>query len=1140
MVNGALPSNGVGRLLAMSFSARKSFFQPLHLVVLRLALCPFLLMLSSCPVNARGLRVSDKGGGINRRAPSLQPSRLTPLEILKPRATRLKPLLRFRINEQPARDSAANAAQAETLEKDAQTLAAKWTEASLRQALEKYAAALSLWQSTGDARNVLRTLDAMGRIQISLSEYKAALAVYEEELKLSQDSSDKARALNGISSAYTYVGEQKRALVYCTRALQLSQGAGDYQGQAESLLNLGEIQYFSGEIQKAQRTFEEALSLYPHPDWRDKALTLVNLGYVHFDLRDMDKAIDHYEQALAQSRSQGDRRVEAFALTAIGAVNSYLGNKQTALDYQNQAVALFRTIGDRNGEGVALNGLGYVYRNLAEYQKSLECYLRAMQLFQVLGNREYENFTITRVGKAYQGLGDNAKALEYYRLALARAAHYSQTRAQALNSIGSVLAEMRQPAEALVHYRQSLALFRAVEDKMGEASLLNSIGEVYLSFGKRVEALNSYRQALSISRTVRDRRGEVSVLRNIAQTQFVNGEYNEARQTVETSLSIIESLRAEVGSANLRSSYFSSVREHYELYIDILMQLDKSQPEGRFAEKAFSVSEMARARSLLELLTEAQLDIRQGVDPLLLEQARELQQKLNIKAERHTQLIGSRTEEAAEIDHDISQLTDQYDQLEVQIKLKSPRYAALIQPQPLTLPQVQQQILDDNSILLEYMLGEQKSYLWAVTRAEVSTYELAGRAEIERTARSVYNLLTANQPQPGETFEQTQERIRLANVQLPAEVGNLSRLLLSPVASKLGTKRLLVIPDGALQYIPFQILTTVSQPSHVGSETVRRVESRPLLLDHEIVNEPSASTLALLISETTSRKQASRTVAVFADPVFEPDDSRISFPKPTGELATSQTPKTASQRSLPEMGSAKAGQGLPRLQASRQEADAIMSVTPWWSGFKAVDFEANRATAMKPNLSDYRIVHFATHAFLNDEHPELSGVVLSMFDQKGQPQDGFLRLHDIYNLKLPVDLVVLSACNTGLGKDVRGEGLIGLTRGFMYAGASGVVASLWKVDDDATAELMQYFYRFMLKDGLTPAAALRQAQITMSQQKRWQSPYYWAGFVIQGQYTQSERTSHFPIPHLALWLIAGAFLSAVAIYVLRRRRRIIV
>ena len=210
------------------------------------------------------------------------------------------------------------------------------------------------------------------------------------------------------------------------------------------------------------------------------------------------------------------------------------------------------------------------------------------------------------------------------------------------------------------------------------------------------------------------------------------------------------------------------------------------------------------------------------------------------------------------------------------------------------------------------------------------------------------------------------------------------------------------------------------------------------------------------------------------------------------------------------------------------------------TSLKAVGFDANRARIFGPELSNYRVIHFATHGLINNEHPELSGIVFSLFDSQGRSQDGFLRLHDIYNLHMPADLVVLSACSTGLGKDVRGEGLISLTRGFMYAGASGVVASLWKVDDDATAELMKLFYEGLFKKGLSPAAALREAQLRMSQQKAWQSPYYWAGFVIQGRYDEKvsgNQFSYLTAPRIATLVGVVLSLSLVTIIVFLRRRR---
>jgi CHAT domain-containing protein len=364
-------------------------------------------------------------------------------------------------------------------------------------------------------------------------------------------------------------------------------------------------------------------------------------------------------------------------------------------------------------------------------------------------------------------------------------------------------------------------------------------------------------------------------------------------------------------------------------------------------------------------------------------------------------------------------------------------------------------------------------------------------------------------------------------------------MLLGPVADQLGTKRLLIVAEGALQYLPFGALPA---PAKGDAETRGRGDAAiPLIVEHEIVSLPSASALAVLRREIQDRKAAGKTVAVLADPVFEADDPRVMRDAGTRRhgdaeteanrqnakrlnppasplrrvpaspssrvpgsprrcVALSPTPTTDLHRALRDVGISRDGLGIPRLLSTRQEAEAIMSVAPAGAGMKATDFKASRTTATSPELGQFRIVHFATHGLLNSENPELSGLVLSLVDEQGKPQDGFLRLHDIYNLNLPADLVVLSACNTALGKEVRGEGLVGIVRGFMYAGAARVVASLWKVDDEATAELMKRFYEQMLQRGMTPAAALRAAQVDMWQQKKWRSPYYWAAFVLQGEW----------------------------------------
>ena len=431
----------------------------------------------------------------------------------------------------------------------------------------------------------------------------------------------------------------------------------------------------------------------------------------------------------------------------------------------------------------------------------------------------------------------------------------------------------------------------------------------------------------------------------------------------------------------------------------------------------------------------------------------------------------------------------QYQQVESQLRSSSPAYAALTQPQKLGVSEIQS-LLDTNSLLLEYSLGEGKSYVWAVTAKSLRAYVLPKGLEIEAAARRVYDLLTLKNRIAN---KESDDRADTAERKYVEAANKLSEMVIGPVAHLLTGKRLLIVSDGALQYIPFAALP---MPGN-------RAGSVPLIVKHEIINLPSASVLAELRRQQIGRRKASMTVAVLADPIFDPTDERLKkLP-----LQKSSSSASSSRQDNDVIRSAKdldltigANPYLSRLLYTRNEADAVMAVTPPGKGMLAVDFDASRAVATSPALAKYRIVHFATHGIINNRHPELSGLVLSLVNKQGKPQDGFLKLQDIYSMKLPVDLVVLSGCDTGLGEQISGEGLLSLTRGFMYAGAIRVVASLWSVSNVATASLMADFYRAMERDGMRPAAALRVAQIHMWRQKQWSSPYYWAAFQIQGDW----------------------------------------
>jgi CHAT domain-containing protein/Tfp pilus assembly protein PilF len=789
---------------------------------------------------------------------------------------------------------------------------------------------------------------------------------------------------------------------------------------------------------------------------------------------EMQKALEKYNEALPISRAIGNRSGDAGTINNIGMIYRRLGETQKALEKLNEALPIWRAVGNRTGEALTLNSIGLVYDSLGETQKALEKYNEALALRQVVGDRRGEATTLNNIGAVYQLLGETQKAME--------------------------------------NYNKALPIFLAIGDRAGKALTLNNIGTAYRSLGETQKALDKYNEALPIFHAVGDRNGQASALINIARVEQTLGNLTQARQNIEQAISLIESLRADTASQELRASYLDSQQEFYRSYIDILMQMHKQNPDTAFDAAAFTVSERARARSLLELLVESRADIRQGVDSSLLERERFMRQRLNAKAAAQVSLLNRKhtPEQADAAAKEIASITTEYEELRAQIRAISPRYGALTQPQPLNLAEIQQQTLDSDTLLLEYSLGDTASYLFVVSQNSITSYQLPKRGEIEAATRRVQELLTAPQPRPGETEAKRQARIKEARANYWPQAAALSRTLLGPAASQLNAKRLIIVTDGALQYLPFGALPAPGAEGRGDKETLRQRDREtrrqgksplstphsplpiPLIVNNEIVHLPSASALAVLRRELAGRQPAAKAVAVLADPVFSADDARV---KPGNKAQAGKEAPSDLTRAVSDMGGE-----LRRLLMTRDEAETILSVTPRNGGFAALDFRANRATATGDELSNYRIVHFATHSLLNSEHPELSGLVLSLVDEQGQPQDGFLRMHEIFNLRMPADLVVLSACQTGLGKELKGEGLVGLTRGFMYAGAARVVASLWEVNDAATAELMKRFYRRMLRDGMRPAAALREAQIEMWKSPQWQSPFYWGGFILQGEW----------------------------------------
>jgi tetratricopeptide (TPR) repeat protein len=702
------------------------------------------------------------------------------------------------------------------------------------------------------------------------------------------------------------------------------------------------------------------------------------------------QAVEKYQQALSLWQSIGDKGMAAYQLHEMSVIYGDIGEFQKAFDSYNQALELYKSIDDTRGAAIVLNNVGYLYGQLGEHQKAIDFYQQALDASYALSRPGDEPIELANIGSEYSAMGEFKKALDIHlqMLALRQANGNRRGQAITLNNIANCYEHLGDRPKALDFYMQALALVPFVNDTFYSATVIYHAGTINLDLGEHEKALKYLNQALQLRQTIGDRNGKAASLWQIARLERDRGNLPEARKRIEEALVAVESLRNNVKSQKLRASFLASVRRYYEFDIDVLMRLHKQHPTQGFDQAAFQISERGRARSLLELLTEANAQIRHDVDPQLVQREATLRKALLNKAAAQLDLLrGAHTDEQAKaIAGELDSLSTEFEQLQAQIRQKSPRYAALTQPVPLSAAEVQKDLLDDNTLLLEYALGDEISFAWVISPDSIKSFELPGRAKIETAARRVYDLVATS-------TNASQKEDPLGQFQVAAN--NLSEMIIGPLAGELKNKRLLVVSEGVLQYIPFSAL---SEPGSGGAKTPESF--RPLIADHEIVSLPSASVLGVLRKENREQSRAAKAMAIFADPVFDSQDPRIALAQRGLSENGGPIQVVDVKRSAEETGM----NSFPRLRFSRIEADQIARFSSKDQSFEALDFSANRATATSSDLANYRIIHFATHGLINSQHTELSGIVLSLVDQKGKPQDGFLRLYDIYNMNLHADL----------------------------------------------------------------------------------------------------------------------------------------
>lgn len=724
---------------------------------------------------------------------------------------------------------------------------------------------------------------------------------------------------------------------------------------------------------------------------REEAVTLRRIGQASAQGLDLRTAAASFAAAAERFRRLGDGVEEARVLSELGAVYRRLADFGRAEEAYRQALAIALARQDRRAEALALNNLGVLYDSRAQPRQALAAYGRALAVWRELGDRPREAAALHNLGMAHALLGEPPQALGFLgrALRLRRAAGDLQGQAATLTGIAWARELSGNPRQALVLYGQAFRLYRASGDRHGEAVALGRRGAALAALGRLDEASVSFDRALAILQRAGARASEAYLLTAVGWLHERRGHPGRALEACGRALRLFEQVGDRQGEAVALLGLARAERDRGRVDRAVLL-----------VERALSLVESLRGAAPGPALRTSYLASRYEH----YEMAIDLRMRL----------------------HDPGRALEASEQARARTLLEGLARGGAPVP-PMKLREIQG-LLDPDTLLLEYALGEARSFLWVVGPGSLTAHVLPARAVIEERARRVHDLLSRS-------------RLRGVQGQAALAAADLSDLVLGPVAGRLGVRRLVIVADGALQYVPFAALTLPG----------KRV---PLLVEHEVVHLPSASILALERREQAGRRPAPHSVAVVADPEAE-------------------------------------AKGFPRLPHSREEAEAILSLVPPGEGLRALGFDASRETVLSGRLSGYRILHFATHGVADADHPERSGIVL---------RDGLLRAGEIPGLRLPAELVVLSACRTALGREVRGEGLTGLTHGFLRAGAKRLVVSLWSVDDEATAELMSRFYRAMLRAGRPASPALREAQLSLLREPRWQAPCYWAGFTFQGEW----------------------------------------
>ena len=930
-------------------------------------------------------------------------------------------------------------------------------------------------------------------------ERRAAVDAFRQAADLYRGLSDprgEADAVDQLGGVFLMLGDVETAQDHFELALPLYELADHAPGIADTENDLGITLSRLGERAEAEKRFHRALGLWRElDDLEGQSIVTESLGVLHYRQGDLPKARARLEESLGLSAAAGDRPGQISTLSSLGVIYGQLGDVAAAVDGHQRALALIRETGDRHREPQLLYNIAAGHRVLGELQEALDGYRRALPLARQLGQRDIEHKTLMELAETYRSLGRPEEALEmlegldgepawvqikkgwlaqdlgradragrHFQKALDLSRGVEDRRKELQSLIGlvwSLHAEGRL-TDALARQRDALAMSRELGDRVTECDALLGGGEILLSSGLPDEALAAVEQALVLGIELGDPTREAMIRIRLADVLRRLGRLEDARSEAENALAEIESARGALIAPDLRASFGSGRYDHHELYIELLMELGDTTA-------ALEATERARARGLVELLAESRVQARAGLDEALAGKERDASRRVSgiqsrlireLSSTRSSNPEGSNPGDSKSVERlrqALEQARAERDAVEEEIRRRHPRYLSFRYPKSLGVREMQS-LLAPDAALLVYSQGHSRSFLFVLKPDGLTAYDLAPAGDI---APRVERFLSATSSAPSRRL---QGRLKQAS-------RTLYQQLVAPAADALeGVRMLVIVPDRELHHLPFEALAS---------------DDRALVDHHVISYAPSASVLAVL-DRTGKGNKGNRD-----------GESWVGIAQSLG-ASPSQAQQTASR--ISESTVTRTGRLFdawdPRPLPGA--ADEVRSIAALFSGSgTAWVGDGVHETKIKndPAVRRARILHIAAHGLIDDREPSYSGLLLGAEPAGGE--DGLLQVHEIFGLRLNAELVVLSACETGLGRRLRGEGMLGMSRAFFYAGSQALVVSLWPAADDATSELMQAFYRH-LQAGKGKAAALAEAKRELRQGQRYAHPFYWAPFVLVG------------------------------------------